>query len=65
MRGGGSASVIRISICKWTQGVPRLSVRSTAPERWMKVQGKVRAVGRLLTVPHSESTVSAEVSAHD
>ena len=38
-----------------------VSVLGTAPERWMKVQGKVRAVGRLLAVPHSESTVTAEV----
>ena len=35
-----------------------MSVRGgTAPERWMKVQGKMRAVGRvrLLAVPHSDA----------
>ena len=45
---------------------PPMSVRGSAPEgSWKRVQGKMRAVGRLLTVPHSESTVRAEVSAHD
>ena len=36
-----------------------MSMRGTKPERWMGVRSKMMAVGRLLAVPHPETTVSS------